>query len=61
MCRPTSLCEVRYADRFLRDTARRLKFLLALSRRCEEPARFLDDVRRALDEARDGRAGVPAR
>ncbi|MHC4605739.1 MAG: hypothetical protein ACYTAF_02235 [Planctomycetota bacterium] len=61
MCPSTLLCEVRYPDRFLRDLARRLNFVTALARRCEVPKRFLDDLERALDEARKGRAGVPAR
>ena len=58
---PPSLCEVRYPDRFLRDLARRVNFLLVLSDRVEEPGRFLRDLKRLLEEPPGDRAGAPAR
>ena len=46
----------RYRDRFVRETARRIYFLLSLSARFEEPARLLEELRRTLCDCR-GRAG----
>lgn len=42
----------RYSDRFVRETAQRIRFLLELSRRSAVPARFLEDLRRALGAER---------
>jgi hypothetical protein len=40
----------RYCDRFVRETARRIQFLMAAARRHAEPARFIEDLRRVLRE-----------
>jgi hypothetical protein len=40
--------EGRYRDRFVRETARRIYFLLSLSARFEEPARLVEELRRSL-------------
>ncbi len=40
--------EERYHDRFIRETARRIRFLLAAAGRYSEPARFIEDLRREL-------------
>jgi len=48
----------RYRDRFVRETARRIYFLLSLSARFDEPARLMEELRRALCGCR-GRAGDP--
>jgi len=48
----------RYRDRFVRETARRIYFLLALSARFDEPARLMEELRQALC-ARCGRAAGP--
>ena len=61
MCTPMCLCEVRYEDLFLRDLVRRLVFVMALAERADVPARFLEDVRRALERRRRNRAGASAR
>ncbi|HZE96955.1 MAG TPA: hypothetical protein VE981_08005 [Planctomycetota bacterium] len=45
----------RYRDRFVRETARRIYFLLALSSRFAEPARLMEELRRRLCRCR-GRA-----
>ena len=45
----------RYRDRFVRETARRIYFLLSLSARFEEPARLVEELRRSLCDRR-GRA-----
>jgi hypothetical protein len=47
----------RYRDRWIRETARRVYFLLAASARFEEPARFVEELRRLLDGRRGGAAG----
>jgi len=38
----------RYRDRFVRETARRIYFLLALSARFAEPARLVEELQRTL-------------
>jgi len=45
----------RYRDRFVRETARRVYFLLALPARFAEPARLREELRRLLCGCR-GRA-----
>lgn len=45
----------RYRDRFVRETARRICFLLTLSARFAEPALFVEELRRLLC-GRRGRA-----
>jgi len=45
----------RYRDRFVRETARRIYFLLALAARFDEPARLKEELRRLLCGCR-GRA-----
>jgi len=45
----------RYRDRFVRETAQRIYFLLALSARFDEPARLREELRRLLCGCR-GRA-----
>jgi len=47
----------RYRDRFVRETARRIYFLLSLSARFDEPARLLEELRRTLCVCRDRAAG----
>ena len=47
----------RYGDRFVRETAERIYFLLAASARFEEPARLMEDLRRALCGCRGRAAG----
>jgi hypothetical protein len=47
----------RYHDRFVRETARRVYFLMAMAARYGEPARFIEDLRRALCAARREVAG----
>ena len=46
----------RYRDRFVRETARRIYFLLSLSARFDEPARLMEELRHALCGCRS-RAG----
>ncbi len=60
MC-TSPLCESRYRDPFFRDLVRRINFLVSLAEHCEIPARFLAEVRQALEDAETGRAGVPTR
>ena len=48
----------RYRDGFVRETAQRIYFLLALSARFDEPARLMEELRRALCACR-GRAAGP--
>jgi hypothetical protein len=48
----------RYRDRFVRETAQRIYFLLALSARFNEPARLMEELRRTLCGCR-GRAEGP--
>lgn len=38
----------RYRDRFVRETAERVYFLMAAAARFDEPARFIEELRRAL-------------
>ncbi len=45
-------CGTRYSDRFVRETAQRICFLLELSRRSAVPTRFLEELRRALGAER---------
>lgn len=49
--------EERYRDRFVRETARRIYFLLALAGRYGEPARLMEDLRAALEARRGNAAG----
>ena len=42
----------RYRDGFVRETARRITFLLSLSARFDEPARLMEELRRALCDRR---------
>lgn len=44
----------RFKDRFVRETARRVRFLLEASARYAEPARFVEELRRALGEVPRG-------
>jgi hypothetical protein len=39
-----------YCDGYVRETARRIQFLVAAAGRYAEPARFLEDLRRVLSE-----------
>lgn len=57
MTRATGPAGERYNDRFVRETARRVYFLMALAARHGEPARFIEDLRRALCAARREVAG----
>ncbi len=41
----------RFKDRFVRETARRVRFLLAAAARYSEPARFVEELRRELAES----------
>jgi hypothetical protein len=41
----------RFKDRFVRDTAKRVRFLMAAAARYAEPARFVEELRRLLREA----------
>ena len=45
-------CGDRYKDRFVRETAQRICFLRAAASRLVEPARFLEELRRALGGGR---------
>jgi hypothetical protein len=45
----------RYGDPFVRETARRIYFLMAAAGRYGEPARLIEELRRAL-VARGGKA-----
>ena len=47
----------RYRDRFVRETARRIYFLLSVSARFEEPARLMEELRRTLCGCRNRAAG----
>ena len=47
----------RYRDRFVRETAQRIYFLLALSARFDEPARLMEELRQALCSCRGRAAG----
>ena len=47
----------RYRDRFVRETARRIYFLLALAARYDEPARLREELRRMLCGCRGRAAG----
>lgn len=47
----------RYRDRFVRETARRIAFLMAAAARFSEPARLMEDLRRALCAGRRKAAG----
>ncbi len=49
--------EGRYRDRFVRETARRTYFLMAAAARYREPARFIEELRRALGVRRRETAG----
>lgn len=50
--------EERYQDPFLRETDRRIRFLLAAAGRYAEAARFIEDLRRVLGNGDDvARAG----
>ena len=42
----------RYRDRFVRETARRIYFLLSLSARFDEPARLMEELRQTLCDCR---------
>jgi len=42
----------RYRDGFVRETARRIYFLLSLSARFDEPARLMEELRRTLCDRR---------
>ena len=44
----------RFKDRFVRDTARRVRFLLAAAARYAEPARFVEELKRELGESPNG-------
>lgn len=46
-----------YRDRFVRETARRIYFLLSLSARYGEPARLREELRQALCVCRDRAEG----
>jgi len=48
----------RYRDRFVRETAQRIYFLLAVSARFEEPARLMEELRRTLCGRRSRAAGL---
>lgn len=48
----------RYRDRFVRETARRIYFLMAAATRYGEPARLIEELRRAL-VARGGETAGP--
>jgi hypothetical protein len=41
-------CGARFSDRFVRETAQRICFLVALAGRFAESDRFLEELRRAL-------------
>ena len=47
----------RYRDRFVRETAQRIYFLMAVSGRFSEPARLIEELRQALCVRRAGTAG----
>ena len=47
----------RYRDRFVRETAERIYFLLAASARYDEPARLMEELRRLLCGCRGEAAG----
>ena len=47
----------RYRDRFVRETARRIYFLLSLSARFDEPARLMEELRRTLCDRRSRAEG----
>ncbi len=47
----------RYRDRFVRETAERIFFLLAAAARYEEPARLMEELRQALCDCRGEAAG----
>src|SRR3954462_4468064 len=51
----------RYRDGFIRETARRIYFLLSLSDRFDEPARLMEELRRTLCDRRraEGRCPPP--
>jgi len=49
--------ERRYQDRFVRETARRMRFLMAAARRYAEPARLMEELRRELCRAAAPPAG----
>ena len=42
----------RYRDGFVRETARRIYFLLSLSARFDEPARLMEELRQTLCDCR---------
>ena len=48
----------RYRDRFVRETARRIYFLLSLSARFDEPARLMEELRRTLCGCRNRAEGL---
>lgn len=54
MARVTGSCPEHYRDRFVRETAERVWFLMALADRYPEPARLIEELKRALC-ARGGR------
>jgi hypothetical protein len=41
----------RFRDRFVRETARRVHFLLAAAARYAEPRRFVEELRRRLEDS----------
>ena len=47
----------RYRDRFVRETARRITYLMAAAGRFGEPARFIEDLRGVLCARRGRTAG----
>jgi len=47
----------RYRDRFVRETAERIYFLLAAAARHEEAARLMEELRRTLCDCRGEAAG----
>ena len=50
-------CAGRYRDRFVRETAQRIYFLLSLSARFDEPARLMEELRRTLCDRRSRAEG----
>ena len=57
MTRAKRRLEGRYRDRFVRETARRITYLMAAADRFGEPARFIEDLRGALCVRRRRAAG----
>ena len=48
----------RYRDRFVRETAERIRFLMAAAARHSEPARLIEELRRRLCRSRSKAAGA---